>query len=317
MLDVHLFPHMSSSKPKKLPLIKPPRLNPGDLIGVVSPAGPVDKSEMKPDLDLLISSGFKFRAAPHLYDRHDYLAGDDEDRLSDLHAMFLDREIRAIFCARGGYGSLRLLDKIDYDLIREHPKIIVGYSDITALLMAIYDKTGLITFHGPMVRGLSSVSVNSLKSLLLILSSEQPVSFSPMEGNPLISGRAEGPLMGGNLSLICHLIGTPFFPSLDGCILIIEDRGEPLYRIDRMLTHLALAGQIKGLAGLIGGDFVDCGNKSAIEGLLHTLASDLKIPLITGFPSGHGLKNLALPLGMPAHLDTDLMTLSTLEPCVI
>jgi len=317
MLDVHLFPHMSSSKPKKLPIIKPPRLNPGDLIGVVSPAGPVDESELKPDLDLLMASGFAVREAPHLYDRHDYLAGDDDARLSDLHAMFLDRHIRAIFCARGGYGSLRLLDSIDYDLIREHPKIIVGYSDITALLMAIYKKTGLITFHGPMVRGLSAVSDSSVESLLQIVSSAQPVSFSPMEGKPFISGKVEGPLMGGNLSLICHLIGTDFFPSFDGCILLIEDRGEPLYRIDRMLTHLALAGKLKGIAGLIGGDFVDCGDMSAIEDLLHALASDMKIPLITGFPAGHGLKNLALPLGMPAQLDTDLMTLSTLESCVI
>ena len=126
-----------------------------------------------------------------------------------------------------------------------------------------------------------------------------------------------GPLMGGNLSLICHLVGTPFLPSLNGCILFIEDRGEPLYRVDRMLTHLALAGQLKGIAALIGGDFVSCGNKSAIDGLLNNLVSDLKIPSTSGFPSGHGLKNLALPLGIPALLDSELMTLSTLEPSVM
>ncbi len=300
-----------------MPIIKPPKLRPGDLIGVISPAGPVDESELKPDLELLVSSGLKVRPAPHLYDRHDYLAGDDDARLSDLHAMFLDREIRAIFCARGGYGSLRLLDRIDYDLITKHPKIIVGYSDITALLMAIHTKTGLITFHGPMVRGLSSVHDSNWTHLFRLISSDQPISFSPMAGNRLISGRARGPLIGGNLSLICHLIGTPFLPSLDGCILLMEDRGEPLYRIDRMLTHLALAGQLKGIAGLIGGEFLDCGDTSAIDDLLNTVASDLNIPLITGFPAGHGLKNLALPIGIPAQLDTELMTLSTLEACVI
>ena len=308
---------MSPSKPQRLPLIKPPRLRPGDLIGIISPAGPVDESELKPDLELLESSGFRIHIAPHVYDRQGYLAGDDEARLSDLHGMFQDRKTKAIFCARGGYGTLRLLDRIDYDLIRENPKIIVGYSDITALLMAITKKTGLVTFHGPMVRGLSALNDNSRESLFNLISSDQPVSFRPMAGNPLISGSATGPLIGGNLSLICYVVGTPFLPSLEGCILFIEDKGEPLYRIDRMLTHLSLAGQLKRIAGLIGGEFIECGDPSAVDDLLNTTASELKIPLITGFPIGHGLKNRALPLGIPARLDADSMTLSTLEPCVI
>ena len=301
----------------KTPVIKPPRLHPGDLVGIISPAGPVDESELKPDLELLESSGLRVRVSPHLYDRHDYLAGDDEARLSDLHAMFRNPEVKVIFCARGGYGSLRLLDRIDYDLIREHPKIIVGYSDITALLLAIIKKTGVVTFHGPMVRGLSSVHDSSRESLLQVISSDQPISIRPSSGRSLIPGRVEGPLLGGNLSLICHLLGTHFLPSLEGCILFIEDRGEPLYRLDRMLTHLSLAGQLKGIVGLIGGEFIDCGDMSAIDDLLNTLASDLKIPLITGFPIGHGPNNMTLPLGIAARLDTDLMTLSTLEPCVI
>jgi len=308
---------MPNSKPQRLPLIKPPRLRPEDLIGIISPAGPVDESELQPDLELLESSGFRIHVAPHVYDRHDYLAGDDEARLSDLHAMFKDRKIKAIFCARGGYGTLRLLDKIDYDLIREHPKIIVGYSDITALLMAINKKTGLVTFHGPMVRGFSSLHSSSRKGLFKLISSDQPVSFNPIAGNSLISGRAKGPLMGGNLSLICYVVGTSFLPSLAGCILFIEDKGEPLYRIDRMLTHLSLAGQLKGIAGLIGGEFIECGDPSAVDDLLNTAASDLRIPLITGFSVGHGMTNLALPLGIPARLDADSMTLSTLESCVI
>ena len=280
---------------KKLPLIKPPRLNPGDLIEVISPAGPVEESELQPDLELLESSGFKIHVAPHVYDRNNYLAGDDESRLSDLHAMFGDRKIKAVFCARGGYGTLRLLDRIDYDLIRGNPKIIVGYSDITALLMAITKKTGLVTFHGPMVRGFSSLHDSSRESLFKLISSDQPVSFSPIAGNSLISGKAEGPLMGGNLSLICYVVGTPFLPSLDGCILFVEDKGEPLYRIDRMLTHLSLAGQLKGIAGLIGGEFIDCGDPSAIDDLLKTAVSDLKIPLITGFPVGHGHEEYGPP----------------------
>ena len=300
-----------------MPSFKPPRLRPGDLIGIISPAGPVDESELQPDLRLLESSGVGIHVAPHVYDRHGYLAGDDETRLSDLHAMFEDRRIKAIYCARGGYGTLRLLDKIDYDLIREHPKIIVGYSDITALLLAINKKTGLVTFHGPMVRGFSALHDSSREALFRLISSNQPVSFSPMAGNSLIAGRATGPLVGGNLSLICHLTGTPFLPSLDKVILFIEDIGEPLYRIDRMLTYLALTNRLKGIAGLIGGEFIDCGDNSAIDNLLDTLACNLDIPLTTGFPVGHGLTNLTLPLGLPAQLDTDSMTLSLLESCVI
>ncbi len=297
-------------------MLIPPRLRPGDLIGVISPAGPVDASDLKPGLDLLISRGFRVREATHLYDRHDYLAGEDEARLSDLHAMFLDREISAVFCARGGYGSLRLLARMDYTLIREHPKIIVGYSDITALLMAIYKMTGLVAFHGPMVRGLPTVSEDSREGLLQTVSSEQPVSFDPLKGTSLIPGTAEGPLLGGNLSLICHLVGTPFLPSLDGCILFLEDIGERLYRIDRMLTHLLLSGQLNGIAGLIGGEFIDCGDTSSTDRLLMAMASELDIPLITGFPAGHGQNNLTLPLGMPANLDTRRMTLSTTGACV-
>jgi len=276
----------------------------------------VDASGVKPGLDLLTSRGFRVREAAHLYDRHDYLAGHDEARLSDLHAMFLDSEVAAVFCARGGYGSLRLLERLDYDLIRQHPKIIVGYSDITALLMAVYKMTGLVVFHGPMVQGLCAISDSSLEGLFKILSSEEPVSFDLMGGTPLLTGSAEGPLLGGNLSLLCHLVGTRYLPSLKGAILFVEDRGEPLYRIDRMLTHLSLAGQLNTIAGLIAGEFVDCGDTSQTDRLLMATASKLDIPLVTGFPAGHGQNNLTLPLGMPAHLDTRRMTLSTAGACV-
>jgi muramoyltetrapeptide carboxypeptidase len=262
---------------------------------------------------MLKSSGFKVYLAPHVYNNTGYLAGDDEVRLKDLHDMFLDPEVKAIFCARGGYGSLRLLDKIQYDLIKENPKIIVGYSDITALFMAIYEKTGLITFHGPMVRDLSYNSGRNWDSLLRLLSSDKSLELSMTEKAALIPGSARGPLIGGNLSLICHLVGTPFLPSLDGCILFIEERGEPIYRIDRMLVHLGLSGHLKHLAGLITGQFEECGDTAAISGLLMDIVSDLNIPLATGLMVGHGQKNLALPLGLKAELDTDRMTLSFME----
>ena len=300
----------------KLPIIKPPRLKKGDQIGIIAPAGPVDDSDLQPGLEILESSGFNVRLAPHVYDRKDYLAGKDEARLSDLHTMLQDEEIKAVMCARGGYGSLRLLDGIRYDLIRQAPKIIAGYSDITALLMAIHTNTGLITFHGPMVRGLISNDRSNWESLFRLISSDQPAEMDLKECTVLLPGKASGPLIGGNLSLICHLLGTPYLPSLEGCILFIEDKGESLYRLDRMLTHLALTGMLNGISGLIAGRFEECGDETDIHILLNSIVSELGIPLVAGFPIGHGQKNIALPLGLTAEFDTERMTLTIGEACV-
>ncbi len=307
---------MISAGVKSPPILIPPRLRPGDMIGIISPAGPVEASDLRPGLDLLASRGFRIREAPHLYDRNGYLAGSDTDRLSDLHAMFRDEEVAAVFCARGGYGCLRLLDRIDYDLIRTHPKILMGYSDITALLAATTTKTGLVTFHGPMVRGLCTISGESWEALLRTLMEEEPLRLGPLTGCRGLPGEAEGPLMGGNLSLLSHLVGTPYQPSLEGAILFLEDKGEALYRIDRMLTHLSLAGCLEGVAGLIVGEFTDCGEPWEIGRLFMEKASSLHIPLMTGFPIGHGPRNLTLPLGMPARLNTRRMTLITSGSCV-
>jgi muramoyltetrapeptide carboxypeptidase len=300
-----------------LPIIKAPRLMKGDLIGIVSPASPVDASDLQPGLELLEASGFRVRLAPHVYDRKNYLAGKDKDRLGDLHAMLQDKEIKAVMCARGGYGSLRLLDGIRYDLITKAPKIIVGYSDITALLMAIHKYTGLITFHGPMVRGLADNDRRNWESLLMLIASNEPVTMDLKECTALLQGEASGPLIGGNLSLICHLLDTPYLPSLEGCILFIEDRGEPLYRVDRMLTHLALTGKLNGISGLLAGRFEGCGNETDIHKRLKNIVSKQGIPLVTGFPVGHGQKNISLPLGLNAELDTEAMTLSIGETCVV
>ncbi|MBW2709541.1 MAG: LD-carboxypeptidase [Deltaproteobacteria bacterium] len=298
-------------------MIKPSKLKPGDVVGVVSPAGPVNRNELDAGLHFLKTKGYTVHVAPHVYDRQEYLAGNDEDRLSDLHDMFRNTEVKAIFCSRGGYGSLRLLDRIDYDLIRKNPKIIVGYSDMTALLAAIFKKTGLITFHGPMVKGLPSLPETAWQTLVQMISSEQPASFRSMAGYPLQGGKATGPIMGGNLSLICRLPGTPFMPSLAGCILFIEDRGEALYRLDRMLTHLTLAGSLEGIKGLIAGQFIDCGEPTAIDRLIKERFSPMNIPIAAGFPLGHGPENTTLPLGVLAELDTDVMTLSLLESTVV
>jgi len=294
-------------------MIKPSKLNPGDAVGVVSPGGPVNRSQLEADIHFLENKGFTVHVAPHVYDRQGYLAGNDGDRLWDLEEMFRNTEIKAVFCSRGGYGSMRLLDRIDYGLIRKNPKIVVGYSDITALLSGIFKKTGLITFHGPLVRGLSSLPENTWQNLVRMISSQEPVSFASMAGYPLSGGKTTGVLMGGNLSLICMLVGTPFMPSLSGCILFIEDRGEALYRLDRMLTHLALSGSLEGIRGLITGHFLDCGDPAAIDDLIKERFEPMGIPIAAGFPLGHGPDNTTLPLGIPAELDTHHMRLSLLE----
>ena len=297
-------------------LAKPGRLHRGDRIGIVAPGGPVTPEELQPGLRLLESQGFSITSAPHLYEQTGYLAGDDDNRLQDLHRMFRDPEVKAILCARGGYGTLRLLDRIDYTLTGSNPKIIAGYSDITALLLALYKMNGLATFHGPLVKDLTKNENRNLTAFLKLVSSEDTAEWDLQEATCLRPGRAVGPLLGGNLTLISHLVGTPYMPPLGRAILFIEDRGEPLYRIDRMLTHLHLCGIFKDLAGLLAGSFEDRGDPLDIGQLLLERTSDTGIPVVTGLPIGHGHLNLSLPVGLRGSIDTETMTLSALEPCV-
>ena len=196
-------------------MIRPPRLRQGDGVGIIAPAGPVEPSEIEPAISLLESLGFRVCLGPHVYERKAYLAGDDETRLADLHEMFRNDEVRAILCARGGYGIHRILEKIDYTLAKKSPKIIVGYSDITALLIALYRKTGLVTFHGPMARELGKNENRNLESLLQLITSDSRITFSLSHGKVIRPGKSRGVLLGGNLSLLCHLIGTPFHASAE------------------------------------------------------------------------------------------------------
>ncbi|MFO7985909.1 MAG: LD-carboxypeptidase [Desulfatiglandaceae bacterium] len=311
-----IHPNRMTGTYKGAPM-KPRALHHGDGVGIISPAGPVSEDQLAAGIKRLESSGFKVHTGPHVYAKSNYLAGEDSLRLADFHAMFLNSEIKAVFCSRGGYGSLRLLDRIDYDLVRKHPKLLIGFSDITALLMALYKHSGLVTFHGPMVVNLSSIRTASWTHFHRLLSEGGPVTIPCSQGKVLSKGRAVGPLLGGNMSLICHLIGTPFFPSLHGAILFLEDRGEPPYRLDRMLTHLAQAGELQDLAGVVAGRFVDCGGMTAFHGLLEARFAGTDVPVVTGFPLGHGSDNLALPMGIRAELDTDRMTLRTMEPHVL
>ena len=290
--------------------ISPPRLTPGDGIGIVAPAGPVNPSEIQPGIALLESKGYQVFPGSHLYDRLGYLAGDDQVRLQDLHTMFENDRVKVILCARGGYGTLRLLPEIAFDLIRTHPKIISGYSDISALLLAVHEKTGLVTFHGPMVKDMTQDDSGNLAAFLDLVSGEERLTLDLSGGRMIRPGQGRGPLLGGNLTVICHLAGTPFMPSLQGALLFIEERGEDLYRIDRLLTQLRVGGLLEGIAGLILGGFDDCGDFTAIERLVAERCHGLDIPILSGLPVGHGPKNRCLPLGVQAFLDAGSMSLS-------
>jgi muramoyltetrapeptide carboxypeptidase len=297
-------------------ITKPPCLRPGDTIGVIAPAGPVDLDEIQPAINLIKERGYHVLLSLNLFRKKGYLAGHDEARLDDFHAMFSDSSVKAILCARGGFGTSRLLDRIDYDLVRSNPKIFVGYSDITALLFALFKEAGLVAFHGPVLRNLSHDTQDNLGSLLETISSGESQAVDLSGGVALKRGKARGMVIGGNLSLITSLIGTPYMPDMKGFILFIEDTKEPLYRLDRMLNHLRLAGIIDDLAGLVAGNFTDCGEAEEINRLLREVTHGKDIPLVDGLPVGHGTENKTIPMGALAELDTKEMRLTFLETCV-
>jgi muramoyltetrapeptide carboxypeptidase len=295
-------------------IIKGARLRSNHTVGVIAPASPVSRAEIAQSLMLLESFPFKIRLGTHLFDHLRYLAGPDHDRVSDLHQMFSDPDVRAIFCARGGYGSARLLDKIDFDLIRRNPKVVVGFSDLTALLVALYERSGLISIHGPTLSDLPKNN-NWHHVSRLITTSHRP-QILLKQGRVINEGKARGTLLGGNLSTICSLLDTPFLPSFEGVILFLEEKGESPYRLDRMLTHLLLSGRLHGVSALVIGQIEGCGEKELIYNLLEERLRALAIPVVTGLPVGHGLENRALPLGIPAVVDTERMVLAMEESAV-
>jgi muramoyltetrapeptide carboxypeptidase len=286
-----------------MPLIYPQPLRPGDTVGIAAPAGPFDHEAFFNGLSVLETMGFRPMQAKDLYLRDGYLAGPDAHRADQLMRLFSEPEVKAIICARGGFGSMRILPLLDYAVIRRHPKFIVGFSDITALLVAIRYRCGLATYHGPVVTTLGNIDEASRESLSATLTGAPPAERTLRASASLMPGKAAGPLLVGNLTLLCHLIGTPFQPVFKGHILLIEDRAEALYRIDRMLTHLHLAGCLEGIAGLALGSFEDCGAEEDIQRLFGRFLARLRVPALAGLEFGHGIRNLTIPLGLPAEMD--------------
>jgi len=283
-------------------------LREGARVALVAPSGFVTRAEdLERALDNVRSFGWTPVPGAHVSSRLGYLAGSDADRLQDINSAFASEEIDAVWCVRGGYGAMRLLADIDYTALRRHRKPVIGFSDVTALHSAIQRNCGLVTFHGPTARAvLTPFSRASLKAALV----DQVDSCGVAEdARVLRPGRARGRIVGGNLALVTALLGTPFAPNFEGAILIIEDIGEAIYRIDRMLRHLILAGALQQCAALIAGDFrpprdqVSDDNRTLDE-VLAEAATRAGIPCLAGAPFGHIPDQWTIPLGAIGELDT-------------
>ena len=305
---------MSPAKDKP---IRPHRLKPGDTIGIVAPAGPFEKKAFIKGLSILESFGFQTLVSDAIFEKTGYLAGNDAHRAQLFNRLFKDPAVNAIICARGGFGSLRILPLVDFDAIRNNPKIFIGFSDITSLLAAITSRCGLVTFHGPMVTTLATASKFTCNTLTTAIASDAPLEITSAEGIVIQSGRAKGPVIGGNLNTLCHLLGTPFQTEFKNHILLLEDRGEAPYRIDRMVSQMKLAGCFEGITGLVLGSFEDCGALDGIYQIFQEHFQDMPIPILAGFDVGHGRQNMTIPFGINAFLDTDRQTLAFDEPATI
>lgn len=310
---------------------KPARLKLGDKVGLITPGSYIGEEGFQEAIANIESLGLKVELGKHVRAKRGYTAGTDEERLSDLHWMFSRDDISAIWCARGGYGCSRLLPNIDYKLIQKNPKLLMGYSDITALLNAIFEQTGLVSIHGPVaastqtdytLKHFQSIVMNSEARFSIKLSQanqeEENPLFKPFVIRP---GRAEGVLVGGNLSLLAAMAGTDYQPKVKDRLVFIEDVGEKPYRVDRMLTQLRQAYVLEEAAGLVLGIFAGCeadeddDSLSLIECLEDRLG-DLGIPVMYGFSFGHISNQCSLPVGVKASMDTTAQTITLLESAV-
>ena len=260
--------------------------------------------------------GFKVFTPKGLFEKEDYLAGSDEHRAQILNHLFQEPSIKAVICARGGFGSVRILSLLDYKTIRESRKIFLGFSDITAILTTFQTRCGLIGFHGPMITSLADANTESRDAMYKALTSNRKLIIKPGKGLTLKSGVRAGTVTGGNLATLCHLVGTPFEPDLNGHILVLEDVGEPHYKIDRMLIQMKLAGCFKGLSGLVLGSFEDCGTLEGIYRIVERLFKEYDYPVLAGFEIGHGTTNITFPVGLKATLDADNHMLIYHSPAV-
>lgn len=314
------------------PLIKPKRLQPGDTVGLVTPSTYVsDPVELQTAIRTIEYFGCKVKMGKFVRRKLGYLGGTIEERASDVNAMFADPGVQAVFAIRGGYGSAQILPELDYDLIRRNPKIFVGFSDITAMHLAIHQKTGLVTFHGPVP--LSPFTEYTQKHYRKALFESGPIGVvtNPPESNLLrpthilrtvVGGKATGPLVGGCLTLLATTMGTPYEIDTTGKIFFIEDVGEEPYSMDRMLTQMRLAGKLERAAGIVFGECARCvpreykpgfDNNLSLQEVVDEILGKLRIPVLAGLTIGHTPDQLTLPIGITTTLDADQRTLTIEE----
>lgn len=321
------FPALGAAQTK---VVKPARLQPGDRIGLVNPAtAAFETMPIEILRESLEALGLEVVLGEHYFDTRGNLAGKDEDRASDINGFFADASVKALL-ARGGWGSARVLPFLDLETIRQNPKVLIGYSDVTALLVGIHARTGLVTFHGPQPR--DELSAEWMRRVLF--DAEAPLLENPRGITPgltvqtehriqtLRGGKARGPLLGGNLTVLTAIMGSEYLPDWDGAILFLEDVNEAVYRVDRMMTQLRLAGVLDRIAGFVFGRCTDCDSGTSygsltLEQVLRDHIEPLGIPAYSGALIGHIPKQWTVPLGIEAELDADRGTIQMLEPGVV
>ncbi len=336
LLSLSCSTTMSALKGKQdSQILKPPKLVEGDVVGLVAPGSFIKEKGLQKSVESIEKLGLKTYYTDRILNRHGYLGGSDNDRAADINHMFENENVQGIICARGGYGCNRILPSLDYELIKNNPKVLVGYSDITALNYALYAQAKLVSFHGPVgISTFNNYSVEYLKKVImddskpteLRNSSENLKKAKPEYGVYTISpGIAEGELIGGNLSIAASLIGTSYDVDYTGKIIYLEDIGEEPYRIDRMLTELLLAGHLQKAAGIALGVFVDCEvdedkpsfkDSFTLKEVLKDRLGNLGIPVIYGLSFGHIANKYTLPFGVKAKLDTRRESITLLEASV-
>jgi muramoyltetrapeptide carboxypeptidase len=312
--------------------VKPPRLKPGDTVGLVMPSSAQwDPGPVEVLLESLSVLGLKGKLGGHVFDRRGYFAGRDEDRAADINAMFADPEVNAIHCIRGGWGAARLLPLLDWAAIARHPKIFIGYSDITALLLSLHAKTGLVTFHGPV--GASRWNPFNVDWMKRVLWNAEAVAFAnaretddslvPVKNRTrtITPGKARGRLLGGNLTVFTTIVGSGYLPDFKDCILFLEDVEEEPYSLDRMFTQLKLAGILGQAKGVVWGTCDKCDpgqgfGSLTIPDLLNDHLKPLGVPVYSGAMIGHVDRQFTLPLGVQVELDADAGTITMLESAV-
>lgn len=310
----------NSSESGSIPeLIKPPRLKEGATLGLVAPASPIyDPAQFDEMLVTLEGLGYNLKLGEHVRDRNGYLAGKDEDRAQDLMDMFTDDSVDGILCVRGGWGCNRILPLLDFKVIKKNPKVFAGFSDITSLHMAILKKTGLITFHGPVGKSeWNSFTLNSWNKVVKAGSEfRYTIPEDDVNNFTITKGKATGKLLGGNLSVLVSLIGSEYLPDFKDAILYLEDVGEDVYRIDRMLTQLKLSGILDEINGFVFGKCTDCdagSNSLSLKEVFADHISLLDIPAFYGAMISHESKNVTLPVGVQAGISAEDKTIQLLE----